>query len=363
MRFIGVIDISIEDRKIEHIKIAAQKDIEEGSTLFDEVQLIHNALPDFNFDEVNTSTQLFGKPLSAPFIIGAITGGTELSGKINEIFAEAAEQLGIGMYVGSQRIAIEKPETRWTFSIIKDKAPSALKIANIGAPQISKLDESKAIDWINAAIDMIDASAIAIHLNPAQEVFQPEGEPWFKGVIDKIKHIAKSINKPVIVKEVGNGISKEVAAKLKDSMVSAIDVGGIGGTSFIKIEAERWRRTDISELSSVFNGWGIPTAISICEVKSVFDGVILASGGIRSGLDGVKAIALGASAFTMSRPMLINALNGKDQLMQFAERVVREFKIAMFLTGSKCIGDLPNLPIILGPTIINWLAQRGVRCR
>ncbi len=175
--------ISIEDRKVEHIKIAAREDAEEGSTLFDEVQLIHNAMPGFDYDEVDSSIQLFGKTLSTPLLVGAITGGTELSGKINTMFAEAVERFGLGgMYVGSQRIAIEKPETRWTFSVIKEKAPTALKIANIGAPQISRLDEGKVLEWVNNAVDMIDASAVAIHLNPAQEVFQPEGgEPWFRG--------------------------------------------------------------------------------------------------------------------------------------------------------------------------------------
>ena len=355
--------ISIEDRKVEHIKIAARGEAEEGSTLFDEVQLIHNAMPGFDYDEVDSKIQLFGKPLSAPLLVGAITGGTELSGKINTMFAEAVERFGLGMYVGSQRIAIEKPETRWTFSVIKEKAPMALKIANIGAPQISRLDEGKVLEWINDAVEMIDASAVAIHLNPAQEVFQPEGEPWFRGVVEKVRYISKSINKPVIVKEVGNGISREVAIALAGSGIAAIDVGGVGGTSFIKIEAERWHRDDVGELSKVFQGWGIPTAISICEVKSAFRGIILASGGIRSGLDGAKALSLGASAFSMSRPFLVRALQSKDQLLQLMERTIKEFKIAMFLTGSRQASDLANAPLVLGPTIINWLSQRGIRCR
>lgn len=358
-----MITISIEDRKIEHIKIAAQKEIEDGTTLFDEIQLIHNAMPDMDYADVDAKVSLFGVSLSAPMLIGAITGGTELSGRINEAFAEAAERFGLGMYVGSQRIAIEKPETKWTFSIIKEKAPSILRIANVGAPQISRLDEPKVVEWINEAVDMIDASAVAIHLNPAQEVFQPEGEPWFRGVMEKIRYISKSINRPVIVKEVGNGISREVAAKLNGTGVAAIDVGGSGGTSFIRVEAERWHREDIGELSAVFRGWGVPTAISICEAKSAFQGIIMASGGIRSGLDGAKALALGASAFSMSRPFLASALKGREQLNQLIEMIIKELKIAMFLTGSRTASDLLHAPLVLGPTINNWLSQRGIRCR
>ncbi|WP_069807510.1 type 2 isopentenyl-diphosphate Delta-isomerase [Vulcanisaeta thermophila] len=349
----------IESRKNDHIRIASTQDVEEGNTLFDEVKLIHMALPEIDFEDTDPSVVVFNKRLSFPFIIGAMTGGTETAGKINTTLAKCAEEFGIGMYVGSQRIGIVKPETAWTFRVVAENAPTALKIANLGAPQISRLSEKELIDWVNEAIDMINADAIAIHLNPAQEVFQPEGEPWFRGVLEKLRVIKKAVNKPLIVKEVGNGISREVAKALSVVKPDAIDVGGLGGTSFIKIESIRSGNLDEA---SVFRDWGIPTAISICEVRSVYDGVVIASGGLRNGLDGAKAVALGANAFTMSRPLLIAALNGIDEVRRVIGRLMREFRIAMFLTGSRTVSDLARAPVVLGLTITSWLSQRGIKC-
>ncbi len=230
----------IESRKNDHIRIASEYNVEEGNNLFNEVHLIHIALPEMDFDDVNTATTIFNKRLSFPFIIGAMTGGTETAEKINATLARCAEEFGIGMYVGSQRVAIVKPETARSFRVVAENAPTALKIANLGAPQVSRLDEKVLSDWVLQAIDMINADAIAIHLNPAQEVFQPEGEPWFKGVIDKLRFIRKVANRPLIVKEVGNGISMEVARALVSRVgPDAIDVAGTGGTSFIRIESIR----------------------------------------------------------------------------------------------------------------------------
>ena len=352
--------MGIQARKDDHIRIASSQNVEEGSTLFDEIYLIHNALPEIDFDDVDTSIKIFGKRLSYPFIIGALTGGTELAEKVNAALARAAEEFGIGMYVGSQRVAIEHPEASRSFRVVKEYAPTTLKIANLGAPQIAKLSEVELADWVNRAIDMIDADALAIHLNPAQEVFQPEGEPWFSGVLSKLKYIRRIANRPLIVKEVGNGISAEVASMLSKVPVDAIDVAGAGGTSFIRIESLRGGNVDVAD---VFKGWGIPTAVSICEVRSVFEGLVFASGGIRNGLDGAKAIAVGADAFSMSRPMLLSALNGYDAVRQALEKIFREFKIAMFLTGSHNVEGLKKAPLVVGPTILLWLIQRGVRCR
>jgi isopentenyl-diphosphate delta-isomerase len=350
----------IENRKDEHIKIAASNDVEEGNSLFDEVQLVHNALPEIDFDDVNPSVSIFGKRLSFPFIIGALTGGTETAERINGTLARAAEEFGIGMYVGSQRVAIVRPETARSFRVVKDNAPSALKIANLGAPQVSRLSERELIDWVNEAVDMINADALAIHLNPAQEVFQPEGEPWFRGVLSKLRLIRRITNRPLIVKEVGNGISMEVAKMLAEVPVDAIDVAGSGGTSFIVIESIR--RRDTSE-SGVFRNWGIPTLLSICEVSSVYDGLVFASGGVRNGLDGAKAIAVGADAFSMSRPMLLSALKGYDTVKDTISRIMWEFKVAMFLTGSRTINDLKKAPIVASLPVLLWLIQRGVKCK
>ena len=351
----------IESRKDDHIRIASERDVEEGNNLFNEVNLIHVALPEIDFDDVDPSITIFNKRLSFPFIIGAMTGGTETAEKINAALAKCAEEFGIGMYVGSQRVAIVKPETARSFRVVAENAPTALKIANLGAPQVSRLDEKVLSDWVSQAIDMINADAIAIHLNPAQEVFQPEGEPWFRGVLDKLRFIKKIANRPLIVKEVGNGISMEVAKALVSKVgPDAIDVAGTGGTSFIRIESIRAGTTDEA---NVFSGWGIPTALSICEVRSVYNGVVIASGGIRSGLDGAKAIALGANAFSMSRPLLLTALRGYDETRKFIGKLLREFKIAMFLTGSRNVDELSKAPVVFGPTIISWLSQRNIPCK
>ncbi|BDR91543.1 type 2 isopentenyl-diphosphate Delta-isomerase [Vulcanisaeta souniana] len=351
----------IENRKDDHIRIASEQNVEEGNNLFNEVYLIHIALPEIDFDDVDTSMTIFGKKLSFPFIIGAMTGGTEIAEKINAILAKCAEEFGIGMYVGSQRVAIVKPETARSFRVVAENAPTALKIANLGAPQVSRLNERVLSDWVSQAIDMINADAIAIHLNPAQEVFQPEGEPWFRGVTDRLRFIKKIANRPLIIKEVGNGISMEVARTLVSRVgPDAIDVAGTGGTSFIRIESIRARA--INE-ANIFSGWGIPTVLSICEVRNVYDGFIIASGGVRSGLDGAKAIAIGANAFSMSRPLLLSALKGYDETKKFIDNLFREFKATMFLTGSKNISELSRAPVVLGQDIISWLGQRGITCR
>jgi len=345
----------ILNRKDQHIEVSISRPVECGDTLLGDVTLVHNALPELNFDEVRTEVEVLGKRLSAPLIVGALTGGTKLSAKVNERLAKSVEKFGLGLYVGSQRVAIERPETRWTFKLVKEHAPSALKIGNLGAPQLSKADEKQLLDWALEIVDMIDADALAIHLNPAQEVFQIEGEPNFRGVLDKIKYLARSLNKPIVVKEVGSGISREVAERLS-GIASAIDVGGRGGTSFILVEGYRGRGRAVE----AFLEWGIPTAVSICEVKSVFKGVIIASGGVRSGVDGAKCIALGANAFSMSKPMLDAALENKvDELI---ERVIWELKVAMFLTGSRTPEELRLAPRVLGPRIRSWLESRGIKC-
>ncbi|ABW01972.1 type 2 isopentenyl-diphosphate Delta-isomerase [Caldivirga maquilingensis] len=350
----------IGGRKDEHIRIASSSDVEVGDSLFDGVQLIHNALPEMDFNDVDSTIELFNKRLSFPFIIGALTGGTETAGRVNAVLAKAAEEFGIGMYVGSQRIALMKPETAWSFRVVKDNAPSALKIANLGAPQVSRLSDRDLVDWVNEAVDMINADAVAIHLNPAQELFQPEGEPWFSGVLSKLKLIRRVVNRPLIIKEVGNGVSMEVARMLNSIPPDAIDVAGHGGTSFIRIEAIRGG--DVNE-ADVFRDWGIPTVLSICEVSSVYDGVIIASGGVRNGLDGAKAIALGADAFTMSRPMLVSALKGYEAVRELINKLMWEFKATMFLTGSRRVEDLKKTPVVANLPILLWLIQRGVKCK
>jgi isopentenyl-diphosphate delta-isomerase, type 2 len=311
-----------------------------------------------DLSEVDLTTTFLGVKVRAPFGIGAMTGGTELAGRINAELAKAAEEFGIPIYVGSQRIALMKPEVRWTFEVVKQNAPSVPKVANLGAPQLAELPEEKLVEWVSQAVEMIDAYAVAVHLNPAQEVIQPEGEPHFRGVLEKIRAIKKYINKPLIVKEVGNGISKEVATRLV-GLADAIDVGGFGGTSFVAIEGARASGLH-KRVAETFKTWGIPTAASICEVKSVYKGFIIASGGIRGGLDGARALALGANFFTMSQPFLKAALEGR--LKEEIETVIAEVKTAMFLTGSRTVQELAAAPRVYGPRLRNWIEQRRLNC-
>ncbi|ABP49668.1 MULTISPECIES: type 2 isopentenyl-diphosphate Delta-isomerase [Pyrobaculum] len=352
--------MGIDKRKNDHIYLASSDLSQVGTALFEEVVLIHNALPEIDFSDIDLSTNFLGAPVKAPFGIGAMTGGTELAGKINAELAKAAEEFGIPMYVGSQRIALVKPEVRWTFEVVKQNAPSIPKIANLGAPQLAQLSEKQLVDWVVQAVDMIDAYAVAVHLNAAQEVVQPEGEPSFRGVLEKLKIVKRAAGRPLIVKEVGNGISKEVAAKLAE-VADAIDVGGLGGTSFVAIEgaraADAWLQRRVAE---TFKYWGIPTAASICEVKSVYRGFVIASGGIRSGLDGARALALGAHFFTMSQPLLKATLEGR--LREEIEAVITEVKIAMFLTGVRRPQELAQVPRVYGPRLRAWLEQRGTTC-
>ncbi|AAL63037.1 type 2 isopentenyl-diphosphate Delta-isomerase [Pyrobaculum aerophilum] len=352
--------MGIDKRKDDHIYLASSELSQIGSAWFEEVVLIHNALPEIDLSEVDLTTRFLGAPVKAPFGIGAMTGGTELAGKINAELAKAAEEFGIPIYVGSQRIALVKPEVKWTFEVVKQNAPHVPKVANLGAPQLAELGERELEEWVVQAIDMIDAYAIAIHLNAAQEVVQPEGEPRFKGVLEKLKIVKRAAGKPLIVKETGNGISKEVAARLS-GIADAIDVGGFGGTSFVAIEGARAKESPLQKrLAETYKWWGIPTAASICEVKSAYAGYLIASGGIRSGLDGAKAIALGANFFTMSQPLLKAALDGR--LREEIAMIIAELKTAMFLTGARTVQELALVPRVYGPRLRNWIEQRRLTC-
>ncbi len=348
---------SIASRKDDHIRIALLRDVEHGTTFLDKVWLVHDSLPEVKLDEVDTSTELFGKRLSIPLIIGALTGGTDLAYKINRVLARVAERCQIGICVGSQRIAIEHPETRRSFTIVKDEAPTTLKIANIGAPQIARLSEDKLVEWCITAIEMIDADAVAVHLNPLQECLQPEGEPDYKNVLEKLRYLVKHIDKPVIVKEVGFGISRETARKLATAGVAAIEIAGWGGTNFAIIEMYR-ADPDLRELYLTFTQLGIPTLMSLCETLEEFNGRIIASGGIRTGLDMAKVLALGADAVSMARPFLERALEGEERTLHFIKRIEKELRISMMITSSKRIEDLRRVPLVFDVEIIAWLRQR-----
>lgn len=361
-------NFTLERRKIEHLLISLRLCDEKQrhvDNLFDDVYLIHSAVPEINLEDVDTSTEFLGHNLKAPIIVEGMTGGFELAKKLNGIIASVIEELGLGMGVGSQRAALENPKLIETFKVAREKAPTSFLISNIGATQVA-LDYS--LEDLIKIIEMIDANALAIHFNTLQECIQFEGEPKFKGVTERLKELCKSLNKPIIAKETGCGFSKEDAQKLITTGVKALDVSGVGGTSFAIVEGLRARIHGSIlkyEISRTFTNWGIPTVLSILEVRSVSKDIpLIASGGIRTGLEVAKAIALGANIVGIGLPILKHAIEGGvEGVRSYLNKVILELKIAMFLVGASNINELRKKPIVLSQRILNWLYQRGITFR
>jgi len=348
-------------RKINHIRISLNQKVQarKATTGFEDIYFIHKALPEINRQEIDLSTSVLGHKFSAPLIVGAITGGAQEATEINATIAEAIEELGLGMGVGSQRAAIEDKRLEKTFAIARKKAPTAFLIANIGGVQLVNGYDVKEV---KKAIEMIDADAIAIHLNALQEAAQPEGQTNFKGILEKISELAKEIDKPIIAKETGAGIAAEEAEKLEAAGVKAIDVSGVGGTSFAAVEyyrAKRRRNSFQRVLGDVFWDWGIPTAISVAEVSQTTNIPVIASGGIRDGVDVAKALTLGASLASLSQPALQAAIKGLKETENMLSFIMEELKNAMFLTGAESVKHLRKVPIIITGKTAEWLRMRG----
>jgi isopentenyl-diphosphate Delta-isomerase len=342
----------IKQRKREGIKIPLNNDVQAKttSTYLEYVKLVHNALPELDYDEIDISTTFLKRKFSAPLIIDSMTGGAPEAARINGRLGELAEKYGFAMGLGSQRAGLESEQLAETYSIARKNAPSAFLIANIGGAQLAK---GLTIENIKKIINMIQADALVIHLNPLQELIQPEGEPKYKGVFSKISEISGDLDLPVIVKEVGAGISKEVAVKLEVAGVSAINVAGAGGTSWAgveKLRAEASNNDLKTHLGEMFWDWGIPTAASLVEVKKTVKVPIIASGGLRNGMEMAKCIVLGASMCAMAYPFLLKAAESKEQLFNFADTVIAELKSTMFLIGTMNLSLLKSSRYILtGP--------------
>ncbi|MCQ2738235.1 MAG: type 2 isopentenyl-diphosphate Delta-isomerase [archaeon] len=338
----------ISDRKLEHLLICKNYDVNyKKTTGFEDIELIHRALGDINKDEIDISTDVFGKKLESPLFITAITGGHPSAKAINKELAIVAETKKIGLGLGSQRAAINNPDLIDTYTVVRDYAPNALLLGNIGAPQIELASD---------AVDMLDADILAIHLNLLQESIQPEGDVDATGYIDSISEIVKSIDVPVMVKETGTGIAFEEAVALENAGVSFIDVEGAGGTSWAAVETYR---EDDKYLGELFWDWGIPTAVSTAEVVNSVNIPVISSGGIRSGLDAAKAIALGADAVGMALPALQSAYKGQEELVKLVDRFNESLKIAMFLVGAHNLEELKNSNLIIKGETKDWLESRG----
>lgn len=348
-------------RKLDHIKMCINKDVESsGKNWFGDVSFIPRALPEINPEDVDTSIEFFGRRLASPLIIEGMTGGIKEATRINAILAEAAEKLNISMGVGSQRIAIENPKLTRSFRVVREKAPNAFLIANVGCPQLSR---DFGLKEIEKSIDMIDANAIAVHMNPLQEIIQLGGEAYYRNVIKKLTDLVPRIRVPVIVKETGAGVAKEDAVELGKTGIHGIDVGGCGGTSWAAVEYHRAKaRGDRKReaLGKSFWEWGIPTTVSVVEVRRSFGGTVIASGGIRDGIDVAKALALGADCVGMALPLLRMATKDPSRLAGFLGEVIQELRICMFLVGARSIQELKRAPIIVAGKTGEWLRLRGI---
>lgn len=325
-------------RKSDHIRIALNEKVEYGrlKTGLERYSFDYQALPEIDRCSISTSTSFLGKTLGLPLIISSMTGGTEESAAYNGMLAAAAQRYGLGMGVGSQRIALENPDVEWTYRV-RDAAPDILLLANLGAVQ---LNMGYGVDECAKAIEMIDADALILHINPLQECLQPEGDTDFGNLASRIADVCEGLDVPVVVKEVGHGISARTAELLADAGVSVIDVAGAGGTSWAKVENFRSRKSD-NRLDESILEWGIPTASSLISVRQAAPGVsVIGSGGIRNGEDIAKCLALGAEVAGIALPLLRAAAQSQETLEREIERLREELVAVMFCTGSGSINEL-----------------------
>ena len=344
-----------EKRKADHIRICLEQKAQakKATSGFEDIKLIHRALPELDREKISLSTSFFDKKLSAPIIVGAMTGGTREAIKINDAIAQTVEKLHLGMGVGSQRAGIENKKLEDTYAVARKKAPTAFLLANIGGVQLAHgygLKEAK------KAVEMIEADALAILMNPLQEAIQPEGQTNFTDVLSKIGEIAAGLNVPVIVKETGCGISAEDAKALEAAGVKAIDVGGVGGTSFAAVEY--YRSANGKTMDEDFWDWGIPTAISLIETTQTVKIPVIASGGVRNGLDIAKSIALNASLASLSQPVLEAATKGIKETEELLSCLINELRNVMFLVGAKNLESLANMPAVVTGKTAEWLNIR-----
>lgn len=336
--------MSIKQRKDDHIRINLEENVAFPglTTGLEEYRFVHQALPEIDLDEIELATSIFGRQVRAPILVSSMTGGTEQAQTINRALAAAAQQCGFAMGVGSQRAGLERTETATTFRV-RDLAPDILLLANLGGVQ---LNYGYTAEECQRAVEMIEADALILHLNPLQEVVQAEGDIKWRGLLAKIADVCSRIGVPVVVKEVGWGISREAARQLIDAGVSAIDVAGAGGTSWSQVEMHRAPTERLRRLAGAFADWGIPTAQSLAWVRAEREAMnrhdvqIFASGGVRTGIDIAKCLALGADLVGLAGPFLKKAVLGAEEVVDEMELLQDELRIAMFASGSRTIESL-----------------------
>lgn len=330
----------ISQRKVDHINLALQAEHQAATSAgFDRIQFEHNAMPELHLDEVDCSTVFLNQYCSTPLIIGAMTGGCEHGETINRHLAEAAEQTQIPMAVGSQRAALQNGLAQ----DIRSWAPKAILLGNIGGTQL----QQHGVEFAQRAADSIQASAIIIHLNPLQELVQPEGDRDWRGVLDAIEECCATLSVPVIIKEVGSGIGPSSAQRLIDAGVSWIEIAGRGGTSWASIESARIEQTREQQIVAPFIDWGMDTAQLIPKLRSQSSQLgLIASGGLRNGLDIARSLRLGANMSAMAQPFLQPAMESTEAVIEKIEILREQLRWAMFLTGSKSLKKLQAAPLM-----------------
>lgn len=344
----------IAERKTDHLDLATSGDVgfKRTTTLLECVRLVHDALPELDVDAVELGSTVLGKPLRAPILIAAMTGGAARAERINLELAAIAEERGYAFGLGSQRAMLKRSEAKSSYAV-RGVAPHALVLGNLGIVQAAKMSTAEVLDLVGA----VGADALCVHLNPAMEIVQEEGDRDFRGGLETLARLASELAVPVIAKETGCGLSQGVAAKLRRVGVRHVDVSGAGGTSWVAVETQR-ARAEKKALGQAFWEWGIPTAVSVAWVQGHGFETVFATGGVQSGLEIAKAIALGASAGGIARAAL-QALEagGPSGARRFFEGVEAELRAALLLTGSPNLAALRLAPRVLVGELKDWLSS------
>ncbi len=347
---------AIELRKREHLAPFRDGSVAAAVTQswLDRILLIHQALPELDLAEIRLESDFVGRTFKAPLMITGMTGGTREARQINRDLAWAAEKMGVGFGLGSQRAMIAQTDLGASYRV-RDVAPHVFLAGNIGGTQLA----ATPLDRLRRALDEVGADALCVHLNAAQELAQPEGDRDWRGVAQAISRVVREIDLPVIVKEVGCGLSREVGARLVELGVGHADIAGAGGTDFVALELDRRGTKQAPELDP-FRGWGIPTAAALMELAHL-DLTLIASGGVRSGLDVARAIAAGATLAGIAAPVLEAWFRGgRDEVVATLERICDGLRAAMMLTGSRSVDDLRGAPRVITGSLRDWCRERGV---
>jgi isopentenyl-diphosphate Delta-isomerase len=342
----------IGKRKADHLNLCSTDEVafRGRTTLLECVELVHDSLPELSLEDLDPSVTILGKKLRAPIVIAAMTGGTDEAAEVNHTLAKIADRRGYGFGLGSQRAMQKVPETAWTYDVRKH-APNVLLLGNVGVVQAR--EQSTAM--LDKLVTDIGADALCVHMNPAMELIQPEGDRDFRNCVPTFTRLVRELSVPVIAKETGNGIGLRTAKRLREVGVMHVDVSGAGGTSWVGVETMR-AKGEAKEIGERFWDWGVPTAASVAYCKRAGH-LVIATGGIRTGVDVARAIALGATAGGIARTALQALREGGEKGAEaYLDRVERELLTVMLLTGSRTVADLERAPRVILGQLKDWLA-------